>query len=106
MQRLLIRVLTAAIAFQAAAAFAASGGGDITFTPKNSNRVVFSHDYHLKTIGIKCMACHVQKFSKTGSGYQMAREKITKSDFCRHCHNGLKGFDTQSDKNCIRCHTK
>jgi hypothetical protein len=36
----------------------------------------------------------------------MKREKMTKRDFCEHCHNGLKGFDARSEKNCSRCHKK
>lgn len=83
----------------------ASGGGDITFTPPNIDPVKFSHDYHLKARGLKCAACHFQKFSK-GQGYEMKRETITKRDFCVHCHNGMKGFDAAAVKNCTRCHNK
>ena len=82
-----------------------AGGGDITFTPKNADPVNFSHDYHLKLRGLKCMACHFQKFAK-GAGYEMRKEEITKQGFCEHCHNGMKAFDAENAKNCNRCHKK
>jgi c(7)-type cytochrome triheme protein len=88
-----------------AATASAIGGGDITFTPTGADRVQFSHDHHSKTRGLKCAACHFQKFSK-GQGYEMKKETITKRDFCSHCHNGMKSFDAASTKNCARCHKK
>jgi c(7)-type cytochrome triheme protein len=83
----------------------AVGGGDIIFDMKNADPVHFSHDYHLKLRGLKCSACHFSKFAK-GASYEMKKGSITKRDFCVHCHNGMKGFDLDSPKNCIRCHTK
>jgi c(7)-type cytochrome triheme protein len=83
----------------------ASGGGDILFTPKNADPVQFSHDYHLKLRGLKCVACHFQKFAK-GPGYEMKKDAITKNAFCEHCHNGMKSFDVSNEKNCTRCHKK
>lgn len=80
----------------------AQNGGNITFTPKNAAPVYFSHDYHIKTRGVKCSACHFRTF--TSSGYQIKKDKLTKRDFCEHCHNGLKGFDAGSEKNCTKCH--
>lgn len=100
-----ILLIVLLVMLTATAAVFAVGGGDITFTLQNAGPVHFSHDYHMKTRGIKCMACHFQKFAK-GQSYEMKKEKITKRDFCEHCHNGMKGFDAGSDKNCIRCHTK
>ncbi len=84
----------------------AVGGGDITFKPAKIDPVHFSHDYHMKTRGIKCAACHFSQFSKDGGGYLMKKEKINKQEFCGHCHNGMKAFDLTSDKNCGRCHKK
>ena len=106
MQTIFAGVLALLLTTCSTAALATTGGGNITFTPANIEPVHFSHDYHLKTVGIKCMACHFQKFSKSGGGYQMVRGKMTKRDFCSHCHNGLKGFDADSEKNCKRCHSK
>jgi len=88
-----------------ASSVGAIGGGDITFTPAGVDPVKFSHDHHTKARGLKCSVCHFQKFSK-GQGYEMKKEAITKRDFCSHCHNGMKSFDSGSAKNCVRCHKK
>ena len=89
-------------------AFSSATKGDVTFTPKNASPVLFSHDYHIKTRGVKCAACHFRTFAASHSvdGFQMNKAKMTKRDFCGHCHNGLKGFDAASEKNCSRCHKK
>jgi c(7)-type cytochrome triheme protein len=83
----------------------AIGGGDITFKPTGVAPVIFSHDHHAKTHGLKCVACHFQRFSK-GQGYEMNKKSLTKRDFCSHCHNGMKSFDAAAAKNCARCHKK
>jgi c(7)-type cytochrome triheme protein len=87
-------------------AFAETNKGDITFKLKKADPVVFSHDYHTKSRGIRCAACHFQTFSASGNSFQMKKEKLTKQDFCEHCHNGMKGFDAKGGKNCTRCHKK
>ncbi len=84
----------------------AVGGGDIRFTPPNSDPVVFSHDYHMKARGIKCVACHFSAFSDESGSYRIKKEKLNKRDFCKHCHNGMKSFAVSSEKNCKRCHKK
>ncbi len=84
----------------------AVGGGNITVTPRTSDPVIFSHDYHMKTRGIKCVACHFSTFSDESGSYKIKKEKLNKRDFCQHCHNGMKSFDAASEKNCKRCHKK
>ena len=84
----------------------AEGGGNVTFEPAGADQVVFSHDFHLKTKGIKCTACHFSTFSQGSGSFQIKKEKLNKRDFCQHCHNGLKSFDVSLDKNCARCHKK
>jgi c(7)-type cytochrome triheme protein len=86
--------------------FAEAPQGDITFTLQNAGPVLFNHTYHTKTRGVKCVACHFQTFAASGNSFQMNRRKITKRDFCEHCHNGLKGFAAKSEMNCTRCHKK
>ncbi len=101
---------TIIFAVMAVTAFAASslavGGGNIAFTPPNSDPVIFSHDYHMKARGIKCVACHFSTFADASGNYKIKKEKLNKRDFCQHCHNGMKSFDVASDKNCKRCHKK
>lgn len=98
-------LLVFALSFSSVA-FAQATKGNITFTPKNAAPVLFSHDYHTKIRGVKCAACHFQTFaaSRSADGFRMNTAKITKRDFCGHCHNGLKGFNAESEKNCVRCH--
>jgi c(7)-type cytochrome triheme protein len=91
--------------FACVSAFA-DDGGNITFKPANSEPVVFSHDYHMKSRGIKCAACHFQAFAQSADGFKIKKEKLNKRDFCEHCHNGMKSFDVTSTKNCVRCHKK
>ena len=80
------------------------GGGDITFTPKNTSPVVFSHELHVNQKGLRCTGCHQPSHVAQGS-YKMDISKITKDDFCgSKCHNGQKSFDVGDKKNCVRCH--
>ena len=92
--------------FVPAAGHSATGGGDLKFEPKKAAPVYFSHEYHVDGRGIRCLACHIQKFEKVGERYKMKKGKLNKRDFCEVCHNGLKAFDAQSTKNCSRCHKK
>ena len=85
---------------------AAAGGGDIRFNVKDADPVVFSHDLHTKSKGVKCMACHFRALEQTGSSFRIRQEKLNKRDFCLLCHNGLRSFDAQSARNCARCHKK
>lgn len=80
------------------------GGGDITFKPKNSGQVVFSHDKHVSGKGLKCTGCHYQIFQMQQGSYKMDMDKITKGDFCGKCHNGQKSFDVKEQSNCGKCH--
>lgn len=101
-----IALMVFGIACATADVLIAAGGGDITFTPPNVDPVLFSHDTHTKFRGVRCMACHFEQFSAGKNGYSIKKEKLSKRDFCGHCHNGLKAFDDESAKNCVRCHRK
>ncbi len=78
---------------------------DIVFHTSKGD-VVFSHEYHTAVRGVKCAACHFAAFPGSDSGYLMKKEKLNKREFCERCHNGMKGFDARSEKNCSRCHKK
>ena len=80
------------------------GGGDLKFTPKNAQPVVFSHERHVRGAGLKCAGCHYQIFMMAQGSYAMDMEKLTKGAFCGKCHNGQKTFDVKDKKNCSRCH--
>ena len=103
--RTVVLLFSLLLLLAAAASVSAVGGGDVTFTPAGADPVKFSHDHHAKARGLKCAVCHFQKYSK-GQGYEMKKEAITKRDFCANCHNGMKSFDSDLAKNCVRCHKK
>lgn len=101
----LLSLLLALVMFAVPAlGFDTIGGGDLMFTPSNSDPVHFSHEYHLKSRGIKCTACHSMAFARSPGEYKIRREKLTKREFCGHCHDGMKAFDLEQVRNCARCH--
>jgi c(7)-type cytochrome triheme protein len=76
---------------------------DITFTFKNADPVVFSHDQHLTKYNNNCKVCHNAIFNlKNRKRYTMAEMEKTKS--CGGCHTGVKAFSVSSEADCIRCH--
>lgn len=99
---LLVLVLSVGLPFIAAAQKV--GGGDLTFKPKGASEVVFSHETHVKSKGLKCTGCHYQVFQMTSGSYKMDMNKLTKGDFCGKCHNGQKSFDVKDVRNCAKCH--
>jgi c(7)-type cytochrome triheme protein len=106
MFRLMSGLIVFGFVLTLAPAYAATKQGDIIFSPKTTDPVVFSHDYHTKNRGITCAACHFRTFQGDEAGFHMKRDKLNKREFCGHCHNGMKSFDLQSEKNCARCHKK
>jgi c(7)-type cytochrome triheme protein len=80
------------------------GGGDLSFNPKGASSVIFSHEVHVKSKGLKCTGCHYQVFQMTKGSYKMDMSKLTKGDFCGKCHNGQKSFDVKETGNCQKCH--
>lgn len=76
---------------------------DIRFTFKNSDPVVFSHEFHLKKYNNKCKVCHDAIFNlRNRRHFTMAEMEKTKS--CGACHSGIKAFSVSSEKDCVRCH--
>jgi c(7)-type cytochrome triheme protein len=106
MRALIIGIVAACLALPQIAAAQKVGGGDITFTPKNADPVIFSHETHVKGKGLKCTGCHYQIFQMAQGSYKMNMNKINKGDFCGKCHNGQKSFDAKTPENCVRCHKK
>jgi c(7)-type cytochrome triheme protein len=80
------------------------GGGDVTFSPKDAAPVVFSHQVHVGSKGIKCSGCHYHVFQMSKGSYNMNMSQITKGSFCGKCHNGGKSFDVKDKANCAKCH--
>ncbi len=98
---LLLALLCAA---PGAVLYASSGGGDVTFSPKGAKPVTFSHERHVNVQNLKCSACHNHTFQMAINEDKMDMSKITKGEFCGHCHNGERSFDVKDKANCARCH--
>lgn len=102
-----IFVLIAALCLMLAAGTAVAeiaGGGDLTFKPQNAKPVIFSHALHVNVKELKCTACHNHTFLMSKDSAKMDMSKITKGQFCGHCHNGERSFDVKDKANCERCH--
>ena len=99
---LLVFVIVLSIPFIAAAQ--KIGGGDLTFNPKGAKPVIFSHEMHVNSKGLKCTGCHYHVFQMTKGSYKMDMSKLTKGVFCGKCHNGQKSFDVKDHANCAKCH--
>jgi len=104
MRKIFLLCLLVCLAIPVVAMAQKVGGGDLTFTPKGSAPVVFSHQIHVSSKGLKCSGCHYHVFQMTKGSYKMDMSKITKGDFCGKCHNGQKAFDVKDKVNCGRCH--
>ena len=70
-------VICLAVSFTAAATDKV-GSGNLTFKPKGASSVVFSHELHVKSKGLKCTGCHYQVFQMTQGSYKMDMAKLTK----------------------------
>lgn len=84
--------------------FASTGGGDLTFKPKNAKPVLFSHEKHVDQKKKKCSSCHYHVFQMAKGSYKMDMSKMTKGEFCGICHNGERSFDVKDKSKCDMCH--
>lgn len=82
-------------------AWAAIGGGDVTFRVKDARNVVFSHDIHVGKNSLKCAECHrLYNIAKMSNGTTM--EDMQKGKYCGACHNEQRAFGVKA--HCERCH--
>ena len=82
------------------------GGGDITYTPKGADPVVFSHATHVTDHKAKCNDCHTKIFPMKKAGLKMSKEDHKEPKLCGVCHNGTKAFSQTKDADCAKCHKK
>jgi len=76
---------------------------EISFSFKNAEPVIFSHDSHLAKYRNNCRICHNSIFNlKNKTRYTMADMERTKS--CGACHSGIKAFGVKDEKYCTNCH--
>lgn len=103
--KVLLAFLSILISLALAHPGVASETKDIVFTFKNADKVVFSHDYHLKlgNVNGNCRMCHNAIFDiRKKQHYTMQQMEKTKG--CGACHSGVKAFSVADEKSCVRCH--
>lgn len=83
-------------------AWAAVGGGTITFKVSGAKNVVFSHDNHAGTKMLKCSECHNAIFTTRAHHFKATMKDMQAGRSCGTCHNGQRAFDVRG--NCTRCH--
>ena len=76
---------------------------DIEFTFKNADKVVFSHDYHLKQVNGNCKICHNAIYDIRKQKH-FTMQQMEKTKGCGACHSGVKAFSVADEKTCVRCH--
>src|SRR5512146_1659567 len=101
MRRALVGMIVACLVL-APAAWGKVGGGDITFSVKGAENVVYSHDSHVTRIGLKCTDCHYKIFKMAKLQKQATMAEMQNGASCGVCHNGQKAFAVKT--NCNRCH--
>jgi len=101
MRKILGFVLVVLFCMQAAA-FAKIGGGDITFSLKDAENVLYSHDFHVTKAGLKCADCHFRLYNTVETHSKVTMPEMQKGKSCGACHNGQRAFDVKM--NCAKCH--
>ena len=94
--------VAAACLLVTSAAWGKVGGGDITFSVKGADDVVYSHELHVTKAGQKCSDCHYKIFKMAKLQQQATMADMQNGRSCGACHNGHKAFDVKA--NCIKCH--
>lgn len=72
---------------------------DITYNIKQTGKVLFSHQAHLKK-SPDCAKCHNAIF-KTGKNPTVSMDEMEKGKSCGACHNGKAAFALSG---CVKCH--
>ena len=82
------------------------GGGEIKFTPKGADPVLFSHETHVSKHKAKCTDCHTKIFPMKKQDLKMTKEAHGQDKHCGVCHNGKKAFTQTAEADCAKCHKK
>jgi c(7)-type cytochrome triheme protein len=80
------------------------GGGDITYEVKKAGKVVFSHDFHVKSASLGCTQCHPSPYVTRAQDEPVTMAGMQQGKSCGSCHNGTGAFSVKT--NCVRCHVK
>ena len=66
--------------------------------------VTYSHASHIKRES-KCTICHNKIFKMKKGSAKIVMAGMYKGDACGTCHNGTLAFATNSQADCLRCHS-
>ena len=97
MRRSLAAILIAA----ALPAVAVVGGGDVTFTVKDSGKAVFRHDSHVVVAKLGCKECHPVLYLDVAKSKRVTMKEMEKGKSCGACHTGKRAFALDD---CTKCH--
>ena len=78
------------------------GGGDIVFKPVKGKEVIFSHDFHVKDLGLTCQRCHPNLYVTREKDKPVTMAEMNQGKSCGACHNGKEAFTSKG--NCSKCH--
>ncbi|MHB8845368.1 MAG: cytochrome c3 family protein [Nitrospirota bacterium] len=95
---------SAALLLAASSGWAALGGGDVTFSAPGMASVLYSHEYHVGKIKLRCNECHYSLYTNRAQHKTVGMAAMAKGKSCGACHNGTKAFAVTDTKRCAACH--
>ncbi len=104
MKRVLFLFLLSGAFLLGGTAIARIGGGDIVFKPQKAKEVVFSHDFHVKDLGLACQRCHPAPYVTREKDKPVTMAAMAQGKSCGTCHNGKEAFSVKAKNSCSKCH--
>ena len=104
MRRILFLFLLCGTFLFAGLALGRIGGGDVIFKPQKAKEVIFSHDYHVKDLGLTCQKCHPSLFVTREKDKRVSMAVMARGKSCGACHNGKGAFSVSAKDKCSACH--
>jgi c(7)-type cytochrome triheme protein len=106
MKKLIVLAMTVVLTL-AVASLGYSLKKDVEFKAVgDEGKVVFSHENHTETKGMKCAECHPKLFKMKAGGDTVTMAAMKEGKFCGACHDGKKAFDASAADSCPKCHKK
>ncbi len=104
MKRILFLLLLCGALLFAGPVVGRIGGGDVTFNPPKAKAVVFSHDFHVKDLGLACQRCHPSPYVTRAKDKPVTMAAMRKGKSCGACHQGKEAFSVAAKDRCSKCH--
>ncbi len=104
MKRILFLLFLGGLFLFTGLAVARIGGGDITFKPEKAKEVIFSHDFHVKDLGLACQKCHPGLYLTKEKDKPVTMAAMAQGKSCGACHNGKGAFSVSVKDQCSKCH--